>query len=157
MPVLKNPKHERFAQALAKGETADEAYVTAGYTENRGNAARLKANEGVLKRVEEIQKRVSERTEVTLESVTHELQKVAEWASKMQGPAAAQAVRQCHMDIAKLHGLVVEKRENKNTIVDLTDDAIEQRIRQLREALGEGGEAGNDPVARGARAAPTAH
>ena len=25
MPVLSNPKHERFAQELAKGESADEA------------------------------------------------------------------------------------------------------------------------------------
>ncbi|WP_130225106.1 hypothetical protein [Bradyrhizobium sp. Leo121] len=37
MPILKNSKHERFAQDLAKGKTADEAYVLAGHQENRGN------------------------------------------------------------------------------------------------------------------------
>lgn len=30
MPALDNPRHERFAQELAKGKTADEAYQTAG-------------------------------------------------------------------------------------------------------------------------------
>jgi len=30
MPALENPKHERFAQALAKGKTADEAYDISG-------------------------------------------------------------------------------------------------------------------------------
>jgi phage terminase small subunit len=35
MPVLSNPKHERFAQELAKGKTADEAYQLAGCKPNR--------------------------------------------------------------------------------------------------------------------------
>lgn len=30
MTALSNPKHERFAQELAKGKTADEAYVSSG-------------------------------------------------------------------------------------------------------------------------------
>ena len=31
MPTLRNPRHERFAQELATGKTADAAYVLAGY------------------------------------------------------------------------------------------------------------------------------
>ena len=65
MPVLKNARHERFAQELAKGKTADEAYVEAGFTANRGNAARLKANESIRKRVDEIKSRVAEKAEWT--------------------------------------------------------------------------------------------
>lgn len=63
MPVLKNARHEKFAQALAKGSTADEAYAQARFKPNRGNAARLKANESVVKRVGEIQSRTSEKAE----------------------------------------------------------------------------------------------
>ncbi len=61
MRSLKNPKHERFAQELAKGKTADEAYQNAGFKPNRGNAARLKANENIRARVNELQTRVVER------------------------------------------------------------------------------------------------
>ena len=46
MPTLRNPRHERFAQELATGKTADAAYVLAGYKENRSNAARLKCESG---------------------------------------------------------------------------------------------------------------
>jgi phage terminase small subunit len=37
VPTLRNPRHERFAQELAAGKTADAAYVLAGYRENRSN------------------------------------------------------------------------------------------------------------------------
>lgn len=63
MPVLPNARHERFAQARAKGKTIDEAYAEAGFKANRGNAARLNAIESVRKRVEEITSRVAEKAE----------------------------------------------------------------------------------------------
>lgn len=51
---LKNARHERFAQELAKGQSADAAYVTAGFKVNRSNAARLNAYEHIRARVAEI-------------------------------------------------------------------------------------------------------
>lgn len=81
MPVLKNARHEKFAQELAKGKTADEAYQKAGFKPNRGNAARLKANESILKRVEEITGKINERVmdklAITKERVAAELAKIA--------------------------------------------------------------------------------
>src|SRR5690606_2363866 len=65
MPVLPNPRHESFAQALAKGKTADEAYALAGYKPNRGNAATLKANQSILDRVAELQQRAADKAEWT--------------------------------------------------------------------------------------------
>ena len=61
MPVLANTKHELFAQALAKGETADAAYQLAGYVANRHNASRLKTNETILERVAELQAAVADK------------------------------------------------------------------------------------------------
>lgn len=54
MPVLGNQRHERFAQELASGKTADEAYVLAGFKANRGNASVLKSKQSISSRVEEI-------------------------------------------------------------------------------------------------------
>lgn len=65
MPVLKNAKHERFAQALAKGESAAQAYVTAGYRKHDGNAHRMSINEKIRSRVEQILNRVAEKAEWT--------------------------------------------------------------------------------------------
>ena len=54
MPLLENAKHERFAQALAAGKTAVDAYEFAGYRRNRGHASTLRKNPKLLKRVDEI-------------------------------------------------------------------------------------------------------
>jgi len=77
MPILKNPKHERFAQQLAQGKTADEAYQLAGYRENRGNAARMKANDSIVSRVAEIQGKGADKAELSVERVLREIQAMA--------------------------------------------------------------------------------
>src|SRR5262249_33188290 len=75
--TLPNLRHERFAQALARGKTATEAYVLAGYKANDGNASRMKGNERISARVQEIVGRAAERAEVSLEQVLRELKAIA--------------------------------------------------------------------------------
>lgn len=76
MPVLKNARHEAFAQALAKGKSADDAYVSAGFKANRGNAARLNANESIRKRVDEIIGKGADKAAVTVARVLQELSRL---------------------------------------------------------------------------------
>lgn len=76
MPVLSNSRHERFAQAVAEGQSASQAYVSAGYAANEGNAGRLNRNEQVRSRVEEILAEGAERAGVTVERVVRELAKI---------------------------------------------------------------------------------
>lgn len=88
MPVLKNARHEKFAQALSNGKTADEAYQLAGFKPNRGNAATLKQKQSISNRITEILKqieendreandRVIEKLAITKERVASELAKIA--------------------------------------------------------------------------------
>lgn len=76
MPVLTNAKHEIFAQEVAKGRSASEAYILAGYSKNDGNAIRLKGNERVAARIEEILKDGADRAGVTVERIVSELAKI---------------------------------------------------------------------------------
>ena len=87
MPVLANPRHERFAQELAKGKTADAAYVSAGYRENRHNAATLNRKKHISTRVSELLERARkieviateraiERLAISKERVLAELAKI---------------------------------------------------------------------------------
>jgi phage terminase small subunit len=76
MPVLDNARHELFAQELAKGATADEAYQLAGYKANRGNASTLKSNQIITDRVAEILSVGAERAEITREMVVRELGRI---------------------------------------------------------------------------------
>jgi len=63
MPVLANPKHEKFALSMAQGQSAGEAYVTAGYAAGHAavNAGRLTKNDNIQASIREIQTHISRR------------------------------------------------------------------------------------------------
>lgn len=60
MPVLDNPKHELFAQALARGVAQYLAYEQAGYAPDAGHASRLAAQGKIEERVKELQAEMAE-------------------------------------------------------------------------------------------------
>jgi hypothetical protein len=77
MPVMKNAKHERMAQALAKGLGVNKAYAVAGYKPHRGNAARMSANESIKARVAELQqKQVQKVHQFTAINVREQMHKL---------------------------------------------------------------------------------
>lgn len=137
MPALSNPKHEWFAQGLAKGKSADQAYEDAGYRPDRAHASRLAAKGNVQARVAEIIDRAAIKTEVTLASLLTELDEARELAMRTeQTSAAVAAIR----EKAVLVGLRIEKSErtNKNDPRQLTDTELSEELAQIREALGRG-------------------
>ena len=96
MPILPNPKHENFAQALARGSSAAAAYVEAGYKENRHNAAILARKQHILSRVGELQEEqlaihqqataeAAARAKVTLESLIAEAEAARSKAMEEKG------------------------------------------------------------------------
>ena len=89
--MLKNDKHEHFAQLIVKGVSASKAYITVGYSENNGfqqSAARLLKNAVVAARIDELKKTVADPTrERAIEKaaldkawVLHELREVVSMA-----------------------------------------------------------------------------
>ena len=108
MPILQNQRHEKFAQELATGKSATEAYCLAGFKPSRQNAARLKTNDDINARVFELQQAAAKSCEISLESVCRELDQAIEVA-RAKGQAAplvnAASLR------ARLGGLLVEKVE----------------------------------------------
>lgn len=125
MPALENPKHERFAQELAKGKTQAEAYQNAGYTPSEPNASRLTSNDKVAARVAEIQERAAVRAEITVASITERLLAIA-----LKGEVSAEApmlsvARASLMDAAKLNGLVVDKTIKAEASLEELLDSID--------------------------------
>jgi phage terminase small subunit len=76
MPILPNPKHELFAQERAKGLSAGQAYVAAGFSKNDSNAARLNRNEQVVSRVAELLAVAADRNGITIDRIISELAKI---------------------------------------------------------------------------------
>ena len=123
MPALSNPRHERFAQELAKGKSALEAHEEAGYTPNRGNASTLANDQSILKRVAELQERGAIKAEVTAASLIEEAEQVRAAALEAgRFSAAIAAIREKGV----LAGVRDEKRESthKTDPKAMTDDEL---------------------------------
>lgn len=138
MPVLKNARHEKFAQALAKGKTADDAYAEAGYKPHRGNASTLRTNQNISSRIAEILGRAAERAAVTIQSLTDELEQARAIAMAEKQSSAAVAAT---MGKAKLHGLLIEKRrveghDGGSVKIDLTGYSLEQ-LKSFEDVLAQ--------------------
>lgn len=76
MPMLANPRHELFAQELAKGTSAQQAYYLAGYV-GICNISRLKNHPTIAARVDELLAQGARRTEVTAAATIAELGRIA--------------------------------------------------------------------------------
>ncbi|PQZ29794.1 terminase [Ochrobactrum vermis] len=123
MPVLKNAKHEMFAKGLAEGLTADEAYQRAGFKPNRGNAIRLKANENILKRIDEIRSRVAEKAEWTAADRLRDLKSIFDRTSDKDERVAISAISEAN----KMQGSYAPaKHEHKGrfTVVNVTPEQL---------------------------------
>ena len=73
MPALANPRHELFAQAVASGKSASEAYRQSGATGKNADvhAARLMVNDSIRKRVAELKEAQSKKCEMTRDQLRH--------------------------------------------------------------------------------------
>jgi phage terminase small subunit len=111
MPILQNPRHERFAQERAQGKSASEAFTLAGYSKSTSNAARLNANESVAQRITELMALAVHETVVTIESLQREADEIIRLAVASGQLGAANGALKLKAVFA---GLYVEKADNIN-------------------------------------------
>lgn len=81
MPVLDNPRHELFAQGVAKGQSQREAYKAAGYETTTDDttdqaASRLSRDVKVESRIADLLREAAIATGVTIQAVSAELSKI---------------------------------------------------------------------------------
>jgi hypothetical protein len=138
MPILQNHRHEKFAQELAAGKSAAEAYERAGYVKNSGNCIRLKGNERVAARVAEIQYGCAARAEVSIASVLGELEEARTFAKEKSNPSAMVSAT---MGKAKILGLIIDRREvgDVGAFDGWTDEELVEGAARRARALGIAG------------------
>ncbi len=145
------PKQEAACRAYIETGSKSAAYRHAYNTKNMKNetvwrrAVELFDNGKVAARLEALQAEHRRVHDVTIESLTKELEEARTLAiANGQASAAVQAT----MGIAKLHGLLVDRAEVKTTN-DMTLAEVRARIKEIEAELDE---AGDDAVQ-----APTQH
>ena len=137
------PKQETFAQHFVELGNAAAAYrkaysvsPTTKPTSIWVNASKLLASTKVALRVKELQAEHAKRHEVTVDSLTNELDEVLALAKEnKQASAAVQAI----MSKAKLHGLIVDKAEVKarNYVVSDTPAGRDQLETEAKAPMSE--------------------
>jgi phage terminase small subunit len=140
MTTLGNSRHEAFARGLALGKTADKAYEDAGYKRNRFNASRLRTNEHVLRRVQELNGKASEKAVLDKAWVLERLMKNARIAmgeekitlSTKDGEEVATIDRDVSGAnralelLGKELGMFIERSENLNTNYNISDKPMDE-------------------------------
>ncbi len=136
MPVLENSRHEKFAQGLAQGMSAAEAYKAAGY-EAKGNvaeaaASRLLRDVKVASRVEELKQRAAVSVQISREWVLEQLVDNLKLAKDTGQLAPANRAAEL---LGKELGMFVDRSENVNQNVSyvISGEPVEDADEWLAE------------------------
>jgi hypothetical protein len=131
MPVLRNVRREKFAQALAHGAAVPQAYERAGYVPGKGvaaSAARLSGKAEPKARVAEIKARVAAPAEPSVAKLLDELEEARRLAIEIKQPAAAVSAT---LAKARIAGMINEKADGKagtTLYFELTETEAARRI-----------------------------
>ncbi len=138
MPVLKNARHESFAQNLTKGMSAAAAYEKAGYKPNDGSAGRLHRNAQVQARRAELQGSTAKQiTDVRDAARQHTLAAVETLVSVMEdlkAPASAR-VAAANGLLDRGHGKAAQHIEASVSVYDNLSLAERQALLAALESL----------------------
>jgi phage terminase small subunit len=131
MPPLHNPRHEIFAQELAKGKSQGEAYALAGFKPSEQHACRLAKHGKVAARVSELHEAAAKRTGASIESVIAELLCIAEadigeaveWNGEtvtvLDSKSLPQGVRRAISEVRKTRDGVAIKFHSKTSALEM--------------------------------------
>ena len=147
MPPLTNHRHELFAQGLAQGRSASEAYRNAGYRPNDGNACTLKGDQRISKRVEEIVQenanihregvaKAIEAKKITVESILDDLARALAGA---EGDKDWKAMVSAALGQARVTGLMAPekhlvKAQHEFAPSEMSDVELYESLRSMRES-----------------------
>lgn len=129
MAALKDERHEKFAQYIAKGEAKYKSYIKAGYSENGAatSAHRLAKQPAIVARVQELRDAIAQQyievVAISHQWIVNEQQDVYKTA---RANGELETARKTLFDIAKVAGLVIDKQEQ--TVTNLDEETREQKI-----------------------------
>jgi hypothetical protein len=169
MPALKNPRHEAFAQTLARGMSASAAYAEAGYKANRHNAAALAREEHIRTRVTELQEEqlaihqqataaAAANKQVTIESLIAEAESArAKAMSEKGGAAAAVSALTAKAKLAGMWREKVDQHNSGNPVYERIERVIVERAPQSAPENIHDGSSHDEPSTEVVREMPGRH
>lgn len=122
MPVLKNSRHEKFAQLVASGDPQANAYVSAGYAQTgcHANASRLIAQDNISARIAEIREKAATKADITKADVIKFLRKFVEFDIMLEPMKRSDQLKAAEI-IIKLCGFAEPEKVQLGANSELTE------------------------------------
>jgi phage terminase small subunit len=136
MGVLRNIRHEAFAQAIATGHSSFKAHEIAGFSPDRANAGRLRHRDDISRRVDEILAARTKAVDKALMSAAERVGLDEEWVLRklrmnavmaMRAGDRAAANRSIEL-IGKHLGMFIERKQVEIAYVDDADEYLARII-----------------------------
>ena len=136
--VLRNPRHELYAQGIVAGLTRTEAFKHAGYTGKSSSqgAFRLHALPHIQRRIKELMELLSRKSELSRRDILDRIFQDWELARKLgQVPAALKAAELMGKEMHKMFG---ERKEigGAGDFDNKTEDELVESAKQKAKRLG---------------------
>jgi phage terminase small subunit len=112
MPILPNPRWEKYAQCVASGMTPGRAAASAGYAKSGNNQGRLKTIPEVARRIEEVRIQLYEATiKKSAVEKSHVIQSIIETREAAKAAMQYGAALKADELLGKTIGMFIERRE----------------------------------------------
>jgi hypothetical protein len=164
MGILKNVRHEAFAQAVANGHSAFKAHEIAGFLPDRANAGRLRNRDDISRRVDEILATRTKAIDKALMSAAERVGLDEEWVLRnlrvnavmaMRAGDRAAAARSLEL-IGRHLSMFIDRKSVEISYVDDADEylakimelvgqpVLEHEAPQLEHAANDGRKCGSE-------------
>ena len=149
MPALRDPRHEAFAQARAKGALLIDAYESAGFVRHRGHPSRLALKREVADRIALLRFLQTEMDDVSPQGLLASLRRIIKAGESSENPALVNAARLAIVDASRIQGELARQQA-----VDRSDIDKEFNSFLASEAVAAAPEAGSGAPFAAPRSAP---
>ncbi len=150
MAILKNARHEKFAQYIAKGMSADASHTAAGYKPSRQNAARMSSYDDIVGRVAELlgstAKLITDIRDLARECTAEAVQTLRSVMLDGKAPASAR-VAAANSILDRGHGKAVQHIEAEISVYDSLSLPEKQALLEVIESLLDGDEGNPERLA----------
>ena len=132
---LRNPRHEKFAQAYLIEPLANRAAIKAGFSVRSANAHahKLAKRPDVRARITELQTEAQKRNEMGLDRIIHDLEEIYKLGIAAPDGRGLSPAQNAKFSQAKILGLVTDKVR----VEDQSDASLLQRIRGANPQLAD--------------------
>ena len=118
MPALRDPRHEAFAQARAKGALLIDAYESAGFVRHRGHPSRLALKDEVAERIAELRASQTDADDVSLAGLLASLRRIIKAGENSEISALVNAARLAIVDASRIQAELARHHDHERKHID---------------------------------------